>query len=595
MRDRNCEAKMIHDLISTHIFSWLSLSDIAAISRSSKDSLGLIQNLLSIGLITEASVALHHLTMTQLLCERIHNMKPLLGHTGDTESFLRNMLNPVRNLECTRYDIKPRVIKKVFQLCPRLQVLKISHPTSAIIRRFKPMELLSRVTLGQIGFSNIKCSDESFRCLLSAVGHQLIELNIKKLNCLTIKSIEGITKYCGKLEKLSVISCNGIRATSSSSRSDNQTVSNESDNDAVGQMLRAIAPTIVEIDVRYSIEMNDGLLQDLIENSSAKRMKIFLASRTTQSYNGSTTQFVRPCVPGCGFPEKAISCRVNSSRSLTTQRWAEFVDKFRQFSSLLYIDNIGSEGNGDPLFLFRKCEYTLKPSMLVELYLTDKSDSWSSHSYVSIPPHLPHPSKYCDNLVALPLLRSESGSSIGKVVVPLDDDLFKMKKRTIRSCSVRDTFSSSLTSTPNPRHCKNLRDCLQYQAQREMSRDKIRTPNNDTESKYFTNTMSCATRVSVSENLDLSDGGFVDDIVDLKETTYPFENFRDGVDKQLDTVLQDEDFRGYRSKIDCMCTFLPSKSNGGRSDSSRATTTEDLNEGRERGHIARNLTFIRLI
>lgn len=128
-----------------------------------------------------------------------------------------------------------------------------------------------------------------------------------------------------------------------------------------------------------------------------------------------------------------------------------------------------------------------------------------------------------------------------------------------------------------------------------MSRDKIRTPNNDTESKYFTNTMSCATRVSVSENLDLSDGGFVDDIVDLKETTYPFENFRDGVDKQLDTVLQDEDFRGYRSKIDCMCTFLPSKSNGGRSDSSRATTTEDLNEGRERGHIARNLTFIRLI
>ena len=218
------------------------------------------------------------------------------------------------------------------------------------------MEHLSRVTLGQIGFSNIKCSDESFRCLLSAVGHQLIELNIKKLNCLTIKSIEGITKYCGKLEKLSVISCNGIRATSSSSRPDGQSLTDNYDHDTVGQMLRAIAATIVEIDVRYSIEMNDGLLQDLIENSSAKKLKSFLASRTTPSYNVATTQFVRPCVPGCGFPEKAISCRVNSSRSLTAQRWAEFVDKFSHCSNLLYIDNIGSEGNGDPIFLFRKCE-----------------------------------------------------------------------------------------------------------------------------------------------------------------------------------------------------------------------------------------------
>lgn len=350
------DAKMIHDLISTHIFSWLSLSDIAAISRSSKDSMCLIQNLLSIGLITEASVALHHLTMTQLLCERIHNMKPLYGHFGDKESFLRNMLNPVRNLECTRYDIKPRVIKKVFQLCPYLQILKISHPTSAIIRRFKPMEFLSRVTLGQVGFSNIKCSDESFRYLLSAIGHQLVELNIKKLNCLTIKSIEGISKYCGKLEKLSIISCNGIRATSSTSRSTCENNSEIFHYDIVGQMFKAIVATIVEVDVRYSVEMNDGLLQELIGNSSPKKLKVFLASRTTPSCNGAMSQFVRPCVPACGFPEKVVSCKITSTRDLTAQRWAEFVDKYSHCSSLLYIDNIGNEGSGDPIFLFRRCK-----------------------------------------------------------------------------------------------------------------------------------------------------------------------------------------------------------------------------------------------
>ena len=125
--------------------------------------------------------------------------------------------------------------------------------------------------------------------------------------------------------------------------------------------------------------------------------------------------------------------------------------------------------------------------------------------------------------------------------------------------------------------------------------NKVGTSHPDTDSKYFTNTMACATRVSVSEDLDLSDGGFVDDIVDLKDTTYRYVTSRDSVEKQLDAVLQDEDFKGYRSKVDCMCTFLPSISNGGRPDISRASITDELNERGERGHIARNLTFIRLI
>ena len=134
-----------------------------------------------------------------------------------------------------------------------------------------------------------------------------------------------------------------------------------------------------------------------------------------------------------------------------------------------------------------------------------------------------------------------------------------------------------------------------------MSHDRVRDPIPNPESKYFTNTMACTTRNSVSVDLDLSDGGFVDDMVDIvmrdpactEETS-----FTDGVETQLDIVLQDEEFKEYRSKFDCMCTFLPMKSYGGL-ESSRILPTVDLTEGRGqrqgRGHIVRNLTFIRLV
>ena len=350
------EAKMIHDIISAHIFSWLSLSEIAGIAVSSKDGYSLIQSLLSIGLITAAPVALHHLKVTHLLAEKVHTIKPSSVSTNDGDIFLRNLLKPAREVVCGLYDIKPRVMQKILQLCSHLQKVHIVHPTSAIIKRINSLIYLTHISLGQTGYSNIKCSDESILVLLRAVGNQLKELNLKKLNCLTVKSVEGISQYCQNIEKLSIVSCNGVRATSSSSSGKDLSAKAKADRDTIGHLMKGIGETIIDIDIRYSIEMNDKILQQIIDNFNPKKLVSFVASRTTSTQPEDTKSHVRSfAMNGCGCPEKPEEKNNEDNLiNLTPHKWSIFVDHFRHFSTLLYIDNIGNEGVSDPIFLFKK-------------------------------------------------------------------------------------------------------------------------------------------------------------------------------------------------------------------------------------------------
>lgn len=339
------------------IFVWLNLRELSAIIQTSKIASNIFHQFLSIGFSAKVPAAVTTLKITRSLIERMQLMKPS-SVLSVGENHFKDLLRPVLNIFSAKYKVRLAIIKKLFLLCPLLQSIAIIHPTSAVIKKIKTLNYLSQISLGQTGFSNVRCSDDSILVMLIAVGHQLLVLNITKLNCLTVKTLEGISHYCTKLENLSITSCNGIRATTSNIHSGGGATSkiNISMNSTVVEsMIRSVGRTVLEIDLRYSIEMNDGYLQIVMDYVSSKNLRVFVASRTISSARKIDNPARKFSISGCGLPDYiANDLDEDNELALTDEQWEIFVDHFRDSSTLLYIDNIGNEGRNETVYLHKK-------------------------------------------------------------------------------------------------------------------------------------------------------------------------------------------------------------------------------------------------
>ena len=346
----------------TKIFTWIEFSGLAAVANLSKEVAKFVNLFLTSGLAKRALMDFHHLKVTGLLTERIQSTRMSSVTTGCDETLLRIALRSAREVVLPKYDMRPIFVKKLFQLCPYLQSIDIIHPSSGAIKRLKSLGFLTVLTLGKTGFSNIKCSDESISIMLGAVGSHLLELNITKLNCLTVKTLNCISQSCISLQRLSIISCNGIRATSTASTTTStadkiagEKVASFVNSEIVNRTIRSIGATILELDLRYSIEMNDGYLKTIQYFVSAKNLKVFTASRTTRTSDKILKSHGTSLVSSCGVPDSGDDkTKETDDQSLTKEVWAVFVDNFRSSSNLLYIDNIGNEGGNEAIFLFNK-------------------------------------------------------------------------------------------------------------------------------------------------------------------------------------------------------------------------------------------------
>ena len=346
------------------VIIWLKLKEILAVSMTSKTNKSRMESVLLLGSTTTYFNALSHLNITQMLVDKIQSVQNSSILNGSKNVFLRNTLKPVTSMISGMYDIKPHTVKKLFSLCPRLRNLEVFHPTTALINRIRSFKFLTNLTLGKVGFSNIKCSDECCLHMLSAVGSQLVELKLVKLNCLTTKVFSAISKHCDGIEKLSIISCNGVRATSAASNVEmmistvsvrNQIVSHNCL--AANRMIEAIGQSIIELDLRYSIEMNDGYRDVILENVLRTNLRVFTASRTTLPYETKVLLPSRFNVSSCGIPDDAEELTENyNSQYLTAEKWATFVHFYGAFAKILYIDNIGNEGKNGATFLFVQCK-----------------------------------------------------------------------------------------------------------------------------------------------------------------------------------------------------------------------------------------------
>jgi hypothetical protein len=343
--------------VFAEIFVWLNLRELNTFVQSSKAASSLFHQFLSMGLSAKLPTALTTLRISQSLIEKIQMIKPS-SVLSCGENHLKNLLRPVLHFFSANYKVKLAIMKRLFSLCPILQSIAIIHPTSAVIKKIKALNCLSHISLGQTGFSNVKCSDDSILVMLTAVGHQLIVLNITKLNCLTVKSLEGISHYCTKLEKLSITSCNGIRATSSNVQAcggaTNKIKMNMSST-IVENMMKSIGHAIFEIDLRYSIEMNNGYLQIVMDTFSCKNLRVFIGSRTILSARSIEDPAGKFKISGCGLPDFITNELEDESEfALTDKQWESFVNHFRESSTLLYIDNIGNEGRDETVYLYKR-------------------------------------------------------------------------------------------------------------------------------------------------------------------------------------------------------------------------------------------------
>lgn len=343
--------------VFSEVFIWLNLRELNTFVQSSKTASRLFHQFLSMGLSAKLPSTLSTLNITRSLIEKIQVIKPF-SVLSCGENHFKNLLRLVLNIFSAKYKVRLVIMKRLFLLCPTLQSIAIIHPTSAIIKKIKTLNCLSQISLGQPGFSNVKCSDDSILVMLAAVGHQLLVLNITKLNCLTVKTLEGVSHNCTKLEKLSITSCNGIRATSSNVQSCGGSASKMKMNinsSIVENMMKSIGYAIFEIDLRYSIEMNDSYLQIVMDTFSCKNLRVFVASRTISSARSIENPAGKCSISGCGLPDYITNdLEEESEFALTDKKWKSFVYHFRESSRLLYIDNIGNEGRDETVYLYKR-------------------------------------------------------------------------------------------------------------------------------------------------------------------------------------------------------------------------------------------------
>ena len=195
-------------------------------------------------------------------------------------------------------------------LTASLRTLAIARPIPSTLKRIGSLppstcSSLCELTLGRPGFSNSYVTDSAMGHILKAIGGQLLSLQLIKLNHLTTDSLYHISNHC-QLAHLSLLSCEGISDTLSRTPQ------------GADRLLASQGPSLVDLDVRFSVEMNDHWLQCLMI-SSFHSLRTFVASRT-----------------------KSIS----SAPMLSSAVWDAFRKHF-SIRPLLYIDCVGQEGCND--------------------------------------------------------------------------------------------------------------------------------------------------------------------------------------------------------------------------------------------------------
>ena len=159
----------------------------------------------------------------------------------------------------------------------------------------------------------------------------------------------------------------------------------------------------------------------------------------------------------------------------------------------------------------------------------------------------------------------ERSLQLVRVIIPLDDNLFRAKKRQLSS-PTDDT--SSIATILDTRHCKKLAGCAHCRVSVGVLRSLEVT-------KAAIQGTHCTTKVSVDSKQ--SDAGFVDDI-QSRASSCSEEGF-------VDEVYRD-DFEALETYVEnpaYSCIF-----------SRRNSRTYGSFGSKKPGHIARNATFIRL-
>ena len=200
------------------------------------------------------------------------------------------------------------VLKHLLLHSPHLRKLEIVRPIPASLKRLGSLtngtcSSLCELTLGRPGFNNLHVTDSAMEHVLKTFGHQLIRLQFIKFNQLTTDTLHHIANHC-QLSYLSMLSCEGI--------SDTLLLAPQ----GMERLLASQGPSLVDLDVRFSVEMNDHWLQHMII-SSCHSLRTFVASRTNP---------------------------ITIVPTLSSAVWNIFCAHFLT-TSLLYIDCVGEEGH----------------------------------------------------------------------------------------------------------------------------------------------------------------------------------------------------------------------------------------------------------
>ena len=180
-----------------------------------------------------------------LSLRRLELFGPFLIRTDGWQDFFR----ATPGLEGLLVHQSPRIDLETIQVmvdsCPGIKELRLSE-VGKLDDEWAP--LLARLPLEHVDLSSTKITDEGVETLLSAVGANLISLNLSHCEALSDPTAESIAKHCKKLERLAL---------------SNVDLSNEA-----GAALFAAIKGLTHVDMEKGHDLSDAALQALIDGSA---------------------------------------------------------------------------------------------------------------------------------------------------------------------------------------------------------------------------------------------------------------------------------------------------------------------------------------
>jgi hypothetical protein len=214
------------------------------------------------------------------------------------------------------------------------------YPTWKVLLTFKSCVRLRALTLGGVGLAS-KINNVEFIQIIRALGSQLEDLSLIKLNALTIESLDMIAHYTTGLRSLRLFACEGIR-------SDTTLYSYQANAHHIEQLLEAIAASIEELDLRYSIEINEQILDCIIQRfDNYHHLRIFAASRI----NEIGTDEDCACVTITSGSAAEESQHAGTGSGIRYEKWQQLVKQLKHQADFIAVDNLYGEESHQEVFL----------------------------------------------------------------------------------------------------------------------------------------------------------------------------------------------------------------------------------------------------